>query len=540
MLKLLERSCLYFMIEKIIAKNFKVFKDLEINFNHGRNIIVGENGVGKSTVLQGISWVLSGSKRVIEDIGIESLFNTEVIREYMGGERTIDSLPILFFEIYLEDATDINFLSLNGKHNSLNTEANGLGLYVKPNTEMFSEEIAQSLEGEGIFPFEYYALNYYTFSGSRYDSYSKKHKFKYEFINTSRLNSKHGLKRYVSNLFSQSTSSDNKHHLRLAYRTSLKDFSDRLYTDYDLEQDGDYRIEVNTTGDQSFENSLTATNNQVPVNLAGQGEQLFLGIESSLDNVDERIKIILLEEPENHLSYINMQRLINMLDESYNQQMIITTHDNMVASRLGIQNLIILSKANEVKLDQLSNNTNRFFEKSPNNNLLNYVLSNKIILVEGAAEYILLDKFYKLYSNGDSLADNSISLISVNGLNFKYYLEIAKELNLSVVVLTDNDKNYVEKIEENYDEFNNCGNIYISSDRDDNRYTFEVCLFNDNRDFLINKMQTPQMTNGIDNFMLNNKTEFALRLLNELESNSDILFEIPEYILEAFRWIDAR
>ena len=53
-------------------------------------------------------------------------------------------------------------------------------------------------------------------------------------------------------------------------------------------------------------------------------------------------------------------------------------------------------------------------------------------------------------------------------------------------------------------------------------------------------MQTPQMTNGIDNFMLNNKTEFALRLLNELESNSDILFEIPEYILEAFRWIDAR
>lgn len=81
--------------------------------------------------------------------------------------------------------------------------------------------------------------------------------------------------------------------------------------------------------------------------------------------------------------------------------------------------------------------------------------------------------------------------------------------------------------------------IYISSDKNNNRHTFEVCLFDDNRDFLTSEMQTHQMTNGIENFMLNNKTEFALRLLNELESNSDILFEIPEYILEAFRWIDA-
>ncbi len=81
---------------------------------------------------------------------------------------------------------------------------------------------------------------------------------------------------------------------------------------------------------------------------------------------------------------------------------------------------------NEVKLDQLSDNMNRFFKKSPNNNLLNYVLSNKIILVEGAVEYILLYKIYKIFSNGDSLVDNSISLISVNGLNFKCYWRLLK------------------------------------------------------------------------------------------------------------------
>jgi len=528
------------MIEKIIVKNFKVFKDLEINLNDGRNIIVGENGVGKSSVLQGISWILSGSKRVIEDIGIESLFNKEVIREYMDSERTIASLPILYFEVYLRDMSDINSLSLNGKHNSLHIEATGLGLYVKANTDMFSKEIRQSLEGEGIFPFEYYELNYHTFSGSRYDSYSKKHKFKYEFINTSKLNSKYGLKRYVSNLLSKSTTSEKKQHLKLAFRTSIESFSNKLYSDYELEQTGDYKIEVSTTGDQSFENSLTATSNQVPVNLAGEGEQLLLGIESSLDNIDEKIRIILLEEPENHLSYLNMQRLINMLDKSYNQQMILTTHNNMIASRLGIQNLIMLSKEEEVKLKQLSNGTNSFFEKSPNNNLLNYILSNKIILVEGAAEYILLDKFYELFSKGDSFADNSISLISVNGLNFKYYLEIAQKLNLSVVVLTDNDKNFKKKVEEKYAEYMDSKNIYVSSDKDDNRYTFEVCLYGDNKDFLTSKMETPQMTNGIKNFMLSNKTEFALRLLNQLEDNSDNNFQIPEYILEAFRWIDAR
>src|SRR5699024_72633 len=109
--------------------------------------------------------------------------------------------------------------------------------------------------------------------------------------------------------------------------------------------------------------------------------------------------------------------------------------------------------------------------------------SNKIILVEGAAEYILLDKFYEVFSKGDSFADNSISLISVNGLNFKYYLEIAQKLNLSVVVLTDNDKNFKKKVEEKYAEYMDSKNIYVSSDKDDNRYTFEVCLYGDNKDF---------------------------------------------------------
>ena len=70
-------------------KNYKQFKDLELKFNRNRNILIGENGAGKSSILEVISYVLGASIRDIENKGLQTLFNVEIIKEYLESDNVL-------------------------------------------------------------------------------------------------------------------------------------------------------------------------------------------------------------------------------------------------------------------------------------------------------------------------------------------------------------------------------------------------------------------------------------------------------------------
>ncbi len=112
------------MIEEIKLKNFKRFRDTTITFNDGRNMLIGENGVGKSSILLAISCVLSGSYSFIEKLGVHTLFNVEVIQEFMNSEKAYNDLPLVEVELFIKD--DVINHEINGKKNSIGTEKNGL------------------------------------------------------------------------------------------------------------------------------------------------------------------------------------------------------------------------------------------------------------------------------------------------------------------------------------------------------------------------------------------------------------------------------
>ena len=46
------------MIDRIIINNYKCIKQADIKLNSFKNIIVGNNGVGKSTLIEALSLVL--------------------------------------------------------------------------------------------------------------------------------------------------------------------------------------------------------------------------------------------------------------------------------------------------------------------------------------------------------------------------------------------------------------------------------------------------------------------------------------------------
>ena len=274
--------------------------------------------------------------------------------------------------------------------------------------------------------------------------------------------------------------------------------------------------------------------NKVDIKQLGQGEKVLMSVDNSYRHMKNAVKILLVEEPENHLSYQNLQKLVNLLSSNSSIQVFIRTHSNMIASRLGINHLFFIDQAEIFRLEELEKDTIRYFKKSTNQNLLNFILGKKIILVEGNAEYILMGKFFEIIHKKKP-EECQVSIISVDGLSFKRYLEIAETFeNKKVGVITDNDGNYQKNIVEKYQDYRTIPKIQIFSDNDNENNTFEVCIYNNNKEFIEERKLTS--SNDKLNFMLREKAEFALRLLEELEG-SDEEFEIPQYISEVIEWV---
>jgi putative ATP-dependent endonuclease of OLD family len=157
-------------IQKIKLKNFKRFKSFEVRFDKTLNILVGDNAAGKSSLLSAIDLVLSASRSKTETIGLESLFNHEVVGEFLRSSKRYEDLPELFIEIYLNEQNDD---LLNGKNNSDNILCDGLYMKCAPIDEL-SREIREILsQDEPSFPFEYYAITFKTFSDQSVTGYSK-------------------------------------------------------------------------------------------------------------------------------------------------------------------------------------------------------------------------------------------------------------------------------------------------------------------------------------------------------------------------------
>lgn len=102
------------VITKIRLWNFRRFRNYTIEPNEKFNVFVGDNEVGKSTILEAIDIVASGNIRWVEAIGLDKLFNIDSVREFNAGRRDFNHLPVLRIELYLSGDFDH---TMNGKNN---------------------------------------------------------------------------------------------------------------------------------------------------------------------------------------------------------------------------------------------------------------------------------------------------------------------------------------------------------------------------------------------------------------------------------------
>ena len=222
-----------------------------------------------------------------------------------------------------------------------------------------------------------------------------------------------------------------------------------------------------------------------------------------------------------------------------NSQLIVATHNNMIASTLNLNNVLWIAESSVKSLSVVDKNVAEFFVKADGNAFLQLLLSNKVFLVEGATEFLLLPHFYKQIT-GKTIDEDGISVISCNGISYKNYLEIAQKTNKRICVITDNDgKQY--KIDEaaTFNKTTTLQHIFLGTTTED--WTWEACLYTLNKealdemievqpgaDYLFHKKDYGQVLGK----MLNNKVETAYKMLL-----SETVFEIPQYIKDAIEWL---
>jgi putative ATP-dependent endonuclease of OLD family len=401
-------------------------------------------------------------------------------------------------------------------------------------------------------PIEYYEPSWRKFD----DNYitPKSIPVKSVMIDSSMARYQNGSDIYISRIVRQSLEPLDAIKVAQAHRNMLEVFiSDPIVSKINKKISSNARItdkeislSVELLSKNAWESSLVTCVDAVPFHHIGKGEQCV--IKTRLALADKKAKdasVILIEEPENHLTHARLNQLLDIVaSECEGRQVIMSTHSSFVANKLGLDNIILLSEqGNKTRFSTLSGKeTPKFFKKLLGYDTLRLVLSRSVILVEGASDELVVQKAYMSVNNGRLPIIDGIDVISV-GTSFLRFLEIASHLNKRVVVVTDNDGE-IAALKTKYAEYigtNKKDNILISYDKND-RAPLENSMSDYNYNTLENLMlicngvsdmnailsKTYQSENDLRKYMRNNKTDCALAVF---EYAGNINF--PEYITEA-------
>ncbi|PHV33228.1 ATP-dependent endonuclease [Janthinobacterium sp. BJB312] len=516
------------ILSKAVIRNFKKFKDLTLDFKPGKNILIGNNEAGKSSILLALDLTLNGSRNRVETLGIDTLLNKEVVDSFLASEKKFEKLPNLIVDIFLEEGDDEN---LYGAANVLGKNTDGLRMVIAPMVE-YAEAIQAVLADVQVnFPFEYYGVQFLTFAGRPYAAFNRP--LKHLLLDSSRMDGDYAAREYTRAAYTLNAPAKDRYKLENFYRQGKQSFAVQHLAELNKEIPS-YQFDVRSSIRSNLETDLIITENDIPLENHGKGRQCFIKTEFALGkHKQDTLDAMLLEEPENHLSHTSMKALVGKIAENKSTQLFIATHSSHICSRLDLRHALLIGpKATAASLKGLSEGTAEFFMKAPDNNVLEFVLSNKVILVEGDAEFILVDEFYKQCTKGRLPETDNVHIIAIGGTSFKRYMELANLLGIRVAAIRDNDKNYQKNCVENYVDFVS-ENAKIFADPDNNRSTFEIGLHDDNVE-ICEALFGPGRKSLLPlEYMLANKAEAAFELLKHKPDE----LTVPAYIMEAIRWI---
>ena len=505
------------MIKKLKIKNYKSYEDFELNLNPDLNIIIGDNEAGKSTLLEAINLALTGqlNNRLLQNELSPYLFNINSVRMYL--EQLITNkqveLPKMTIELYFDNPENI-YSELKGTNNLLRIDSPGVSISIEFDATYQTEYEAYIQDTSTIktLPIEYYKVVWRSFAGNSLTSRSIPARS--TLIDTTTSKYSNGADIYMHKIINDSLDPLQRTELAIHYRKLKETFSENqsiaTINESLNEKKGDItdknlNVSVDISSKTNWDKIITAYLDEVPFDYIGKGEQNAIKMKLALESNTDLEAVVLIEEPENHLSLSNLNKLLNIIKtKNENKQLIITTHSSFILNKLDI-----------------------------GNDTLRLVLSRKVILVEGPSEDLIVQRAYKdLY--GKLPLEDGVDLFCIDGLSFKRFIEISANLQKEITIITDNDGNIAQNINKKYEEYLSNDFVKIYYGPDETLKTLEPNIVEANKQnpsVLKEILDHPEYTDDrLIEYMLNNKTKCALKIFE-----SEKTIQIPRYILDAIQ-----
>jgi putative ATP-dependent endonuclease of OLD family len=473
-------------IKKLKLQNFKKFDTQTFDFNDDINVIVGDNECGKSTLLEAIEICLNYSYRG-RSLNTElttDLFNNGCMEKYFKGTLSQETLPEILIETYLEGNPQ-----LKGNNNSEKEDTEGIfvKIYFDPDLSDSYAEFIKEPEKVTTLPVEFYKIDWYSFAWNRVTYHNKK--INCLFVDPSRLHPTFGRAKYINSIINTALNKNARSTLNLNFRQLKARFDEEkdvidINKKLDAENDvtnKSLKITADIASTTSWESKLQLAVDDVTFNQIGKGEQNQIQIKLAMQNKAKDVDIVMLEEPENHLSHINLIQLISYIEKkNQGKQVFLTTHSSYVLNKLSINKLCLLADGYTL-LKDVNADTVKTLKRLPGYDTLRVVLTQKLILVEGPSDELIIKKIY-LKNFGRLPEEDGIDIIVVRGIGFKNYLNIAKPLNHPARVIKDNDGNYQKNIAEWAKECKDSDFIEYYSPHEEDQYSLEPALIEANGD----------------------------------------------------------
>jgi len=370
-----------------------------------------------------------------------------------------------------------------------------------------------------------------------------------------------GARRYISDILENALEKEDKTLLNTNYRQLKKKFDaepDVVKVNSELDRKDDItgknlEFSIESSPQTSWENNLQLTLDSIPFSQIGKGEQHQVQMKLALWKKSTAANVVMIEEPEIHLSHMNLVRLVKFIEDRHQgQQIFLTTHSSYVLNKLSFEKICLLAGGYK-RLHEVDPKTVNTLKRLPGYDTLRVVLSKRAILVEGPSDELVLKKIY--LNEFDKLPEeDGIDIIVVRGIGFKNFLNIAQHLGNAVHVVKDNDGDWKRNIEDWKAPYDGFGFIKVFSPEPARENSLEPAFIYANSDSQVKLdayaklVLTPQTYSNYDNGDLvarqvflkawfsgegtgGKKVDSAMRIFE-----SDDKFVAPDYLIEALKF----